>query len=481
MNALPLQLLSRLGEITPERLYLVGGTVRDLLLRRKFIKDIDIVTQAGSEKIARQLADAAGGSFFFLDEKRHMSRVIVPGDEGPWQFDFADFEGSDLAADLRRRDFTVNAMALDLREYLDEGSLDRCDLIDLFGGRRDLERGVIRLVAPSVLDDDPLRMLRAARFSAVLGFTIDPGTAREIASRAEYILASSAERIRDELFLILAEPGAGGNLLLLLSLGLLERLVPELISLKGFSPGKHHQYDILTHSIKTANYVDQALKELGSIAGTEYGDRIGRHMQESLEQGVTRMSALRFGCLLHDIAKSETFSRDEDGEVHFYGHDQQGADRARGICERFRLSKATASVIEKLVRHHMRPLQLAQTNGPSRRALYRYCRDLKDAVPESVLLALADGKATSEVMPDGFKDTGSTAAIIMQYYYEKYLKAEEKPLLTGRDLIALGMRPGPEFRELLEAVREHQAEGTVRDRSGALDLVGRMTALRKPI
>ena len=473
MNSIPIHVLSRLVSLSTGPLYLVGGTVRDLL-RRVPIKDIDVIMQKGSDKVARAAADSEGGSFFFLDEQRHMSRVMLPCAGGSVQLDFADFEGADLAADLARRDFTVNAMAVDIREYLDHGDIDACGIIDLHGGQEDLRNGIIRTTAPRVLDEDPLRLLRAVRFAAVLHFTLHPDTVREIRLRAGAITKPSPERVRDELFLILSEPSAGIHLFLTESLGLLEHLFPELTRLKGFAPGKHHQYDILTHSIKTADYADQALEDLLRLAD-EKADRIREHFCEPLEQGITRMAALRFACLLHDIAKSDTFSRDEDGDVHFHGHDQVGADRAKEICARLRLSKAATAIVEKNIRNHMRPLQLSQSNGPSRRALYRYCRDLKDALPESLVLSLADGRATGEAMPpEGFQDTSGTVAFITKYYYEKYLKAEEKPLLSGRDLIELGLAPGPAFREILDNVRERQAAGELTGRREALKLVREM-------
>lgn len=471
MNCIPLHLLSRLASLSPDPLYLVGGTVRDLLLGRGKIKDIDVIMQAGSDEIARALAESEGGAFFFLDEQRHMSRVMLPSPDGPLQMDFADFEGHDLAADLGRRDFTINAMAVDVREYLKRETIDACGIVDLYGGQEDLRKGIIRAPAPRVLDDDPLRLLRAVRFAAVLDFSLHPDTAREIRLRAAAITTQSPERVRDELFLILSETCPGEHLLLMESLGLLEQLFPELNALRKFAPGKHHQYDILTHSIKTADYADQAVDDLVLLA-EGHGERLRRHFGEMLEYGITRMASLRLACLLHDMAKSDTYSRDEDGDVHFHGHDQQGADRAREVCERMRLSNVVTATVEKLVRNHMRPLQLSRSNAPSRRALYRYCRDLKEALPESIALSLADGRATREAMPvEGFQDTGSTAAVIVDYYYEKYLKVEEQPLISGRDLIELGLSPGPYFRELLETVRERQAAGVLAGRRDALELV----------
>ena len=469
MHAASLRSLHVLLALTAEPLYLVGGPVRDLLLGAERIKDIDLVMPAGSEEVARRFADAIGGSFFFLDEERKITRVVAPDPGGALQFDFTNFEGPDLAADLARRDLTINAMALDLRAFLDTGSLD--GVIDLFGGRADLARRLVRVTSPRVLDDDPLRLLRAVRFAATLGFTIEQGTADHIQAQANLVTKPSPERIRDELFLTLSVPGAGRHLLVLESLGLLRKLIPELDPLKDFAPGKHHQYDILTHSLRTADHVDTVLGDLSEIAPA-HAAAIREHLDAHLEQSVTRLAALRFACLLHDSAKSETYSRDEDNDVHFFGHETIGAERAKDICRRFRLANDTTSVVERLVRHHMRPLNLAAPGGPSKRALYRYCRDLKDALPESIVLSLADGAATAEVMPaGGFTDTRRTAAAILDYYYGKFLKVEARPFVTGQDLIDAGMRPGPRFREVLEDLREKQAAGLLGDRAAALAYV----------
>jgi poly(A) polymerase len=472
MNAPSITYLSDLILLTPQPIYLVGGSVRDLLLGIQNIKDIDLLMPSGSEIAARAFAGKIGGSFFFLDEERKITRVVKNEAGGVIQFDFTNFEGPDLNADLSRRDFTVNAMAVDLRQFLGTRSLD--SLIDLFDGREDIGQKLIRVTKPGVLDEDPLRLLRAVRFAATLGFNIEKTTAEHIRTRADLVAAPSPERIRDELFQILSVKGAGRHLLLMESLGLLKKLLPELEPLRDFAPGRHHLYDIFTHSIKTAEYVDSVLENLQTIS-PEHAARVLGHLEEPLEHFVTRKAALRFACLLHDIAKSDTCTRDKEGDIHFYGHDSLGAEKAKEICRRFRLSRDAEEAITRVIRHHMRPLNLSAPGGPSKRALYRFCRDQQDALPESVVLSLADARATLEVMPaEGFTDTQKTAALILDYYYGKFLKTEEKPFVTGKDLIARGMKPGPGFRDILDEIKERQAEGALKDRNEALDYLEKL-------
>jgi poly(A) polymerase len=461
--------LAQLIKLTPQPVYLVGGSVRDLLIGTADLKDIDIVMPKDSESVARHFADAIGGSFFFLDEERKITRVVRSSDRGIIQFDFTNFEGADLAADLGRRDFTMNAMALDLREFIKDRSLGK--IIDPFHGKEDVRNKLIRMVKPEVLDEDPLRLLRAVRFSATLGFTVEIATAEQIRHRARLLAMPSPERQRDELFLILAERNAESHLTLMDSLGLLTHLLPELDALTGFAPGGYHLYDVRTHSIKAAGYVDSVLDDLSRISPA-YVQLILDHLDQPLENLVPRKAALRFACLLHDIAKPETFSQNEEGRIHFYGHDNLGAEKAKKFCRRLGLSRDTEAVVAAVIKQHMRLFNLSTPGGPSKNAMHRYCRDMKSAVLEGLILAQADARATYDLMPkEKFTDTEKPMSAVLEYYYEKYLKAEEKPLVTGDDLIERGLSPGPRFREILDEVKERQAAGLLRDRNEALEFV----------
>jgi poly(A) polymerase len=458
--------LSNLPSLTPQKIYLVGGSVRDLLIGTQDIKDIDLLMASGSEDVARRFAEEIGASFFFLDEERKITRVVKQADRDVIQFDFTNFEGPDLDADLGRRDFTVNAMALDLREFIRKRAFD--GLIDLFHGREDVQNKLIRVTKPGVLDEDPLRLLRAVRFAATLGFTIEDDAAQQIRKRSKLICKPSPERVRDELFLIFSERNAEKHLTLMDSLGLLAPLFPELEPLRGFKPGKYHVHDVLTHSFKTAGYVDSVLDDLPKIS-PEHGEMVRVHLDENLEQHVPRKAALRFACLVHDNAKPETFSNADD-HVRFHGHDNLGAEKAASICRRFRLSRDTEKAVTKVVKQHMRLFNLSTPGGPSKNAMYRYSRDLGDALPESLILAQADARATFEIMPkEKFTDTTKPMALVLDYYYTTFLKVEAKPLVTGQDLIDRGLKPGPKFGEILDSIKERQAEGTLKDRHEGLD------------
>jgi len=473
MNPSFLPYAAQLCALIPGDIYLVGGSIRDLLMRNADIKDIDLVMPSGAELVSRAFADKINGSFFFLDEVRKVTRVVKPVDDGILQFDFANVEGPGIIADLGRRDFTMNAMAIDLRVFIANGALDQ--LIDPFNGKSDVRDRTIRMVKPEVLDEDPLRLMRAVRFAATLGFAIEEETHTRIRQCAASLARVSSERVRDELFLILAERNAEKHLGLLDSLGLLSPLLPELDALRGFAPGRYHVHDVLTHSLRTAGYLDHVLDDIPELSAP-HAAQVMAHLTENLEHLVSRKAALRFACLLHDIGKAATFSRDETGHLHFYGHDNLGALMAKETCKRFRLSRDTEMMVTRVIKHHMRLFNLSAPGGPSKNALYRYCRDLGDAVPESLLLAQADARATSEIMPkEQFTDTRGPMTLVLDYYYGKYLKVKAKPLVTGEDLMKLGLKPGPRYREILDNIKELQAAGTLTDRQEALCKLNEMT------
>jgi tRNA nucleotidyltransferase/poly(A) polymerase len=276
--------------------------------------------------------------------------------------------------------------------------------------------------------------------------------------------------VRDELFLILSLRGAEQHLLLLDSLGLLTPLLPELEPLRGFTPGMYRAHDVFTHDVKTVGYVDGVLDDLAALSPA-HAAAVAAHLGERVEHGISRKAALRFACLLHDMAKPDTLS-ESDGQVRFHGHDNLGADKAVFLCRRLRLSRNTEALVTKTIKYHMRLFNLSAAGGPSRNALYRYCRDLGDALPESLILSQADARATYEIMPkEKFSDTERPMAQVLDYYYTKFLKAEDRPLVSGDDLIRLGLTPGPRFREILEEVKEKQAEGALKDRQEALDYI----------
>ena len=471
--------------------YLVGGFVRDMLLERG-TDDIDIAVDADALEVARRAAGALGGRYVLLDEENGVGRVVLFDNDtdrsvGSWYIDFTTLRGS-IEHDLARRDFTIDAMAIELGESI-EDILGADRLIDPFNGRDDLRRSIVRTVSDTVFEADAARLIRAVRLAAELHFTIDGDTEALIRRDSQLITRVAGERIREELLRLLALPGAGKRLAYLDELGILTALIPELNPARGVDQPKVHVWDVFDHSIQTVSAVESLLRQgAWEYAGDEiltsvpWSADLQKHFDREVGSGSTRGSLLKLAALLHDIAKPQTRTIDDDGRARFLGHPQQGAAAAADILERLRFSNKEIKLVELLVIHHMRPTQMSHEELPTRRAIYRYFRDTGESGIDVLFLCLADHLAARGHSLDMAEWQEHTRTV--EYVLNKHLEDESislpPKLLDGHDLIKIfGLNPGPEIGELLEALRETQAAGEVTDRQQALDYIKHLLADRK--
>jgi len=461
--------------------YLVGGFVRDMLLERD-TADIDIAVNADALDIAARIADALGGRYVPLDEENGVGRVIIP--DSKREIDFTTLKGS-IEQDLAQRDFTIDAMAIEVDKNINAMlSTDR--LIDPFNGRDDLRRGIMRAVSDTCFEADAARLIRAVRLAAELGFSIDSHTETIISHNSQLITSVAGERIREELLRILAVPGAGRWLAYLDEVGILTVLIPEMAPARGVDQPKVHVWDVFEHSIQTINAVEFILREAGwdyaseeVLTAVPWSVSIRQHFNREVSSGSTRRSLLKLAALLHDIAKPQTKTIDDDGRARFLGHPQEGADTAAGILERLRFSSREIKLVEHLVKYHMRPTQMSHEELPTRRAIYRYFRDTGDAGIDILYLSLADHLATRGPYLDPAQ--WQEHAQIVKYVIDKQSEEESisapPKLLDGHDIINIfGLSPGPGVGQLLEALRETQAAGEVTTREEALEYVKRTLA-----
>jgi poly(A) polymerase len=459
--------------------YVVGGFLRDALLGRES-HDVDVAVAADPLSLGRQLADALAGHFFPLHEEHKAGRIVLADSEAVRRIDLVPLR-VDIEADLAQRDLTINAMAVPVEALAGE---QQPSIIDPYGGRRDLAEGIVRMVRPETFRADPLRLLRAVRLGAELGFTVEPQTAAVMAENAPLLSQAAPERQRDELMHILATPRAAPGLRLADELGLLEPLVPEVTATRGEEQPKEHQWDVFDHSLETVAALDVLLGSEEPADGRwarlwrelwekmEEFPAVGEHFQEEVSEGHTRVALLKLAALLHDIAKPETRTIDENERMRFFGHAQAGAARAAAVARRLRFSRAEVRQTEAMVKEHLRPLQIARDGPPSRRALYRYFRDTGEAAIDVLFLSLADHLAT--VGPrldwDDWQAHLNVVGFILAWRFQEELAAPSR-LVTGHDLMdALGLAPGPLVGRLLEAVQEAQAAGEVTTREQALAL-----------
>lgn len=475
-RALPL--LTRVKDFLAERgvtAYLAGGFVRDALLKRD-TADIDIALTADALKIAPEVAIALGGKYVLLDEVNRVGRVVVgaPPTRDHWWLDLTTVE-DDIEHDLGRRDFTINAIAVDLAE-LGKGYIQ---VIDPFNGRDDLRRGIIRVVAETAFVSDAVRLLRAVRLAAELGFSIDNDTELLIRRYHHLITTVAAERIREELLRLLAQNSRFFRYLD--TLGLLTTIIPELAQLKGVKQPPEHFWDVFDHSLETVAAVDYLLRQ-GTLdyaadevlAAVPWSETLAGHFGLEVSSGSTRRLLLKLAALLHDIAKPQTKAVYEDNRIRFLGHAQQGAAIAVSILERLRFSAREVKLVEAMIKYHLRPGQMSQGQLPTRRAIYRYFRDTAEAGIDTLFLSLADHLATrgSHLDLTAWQEHAQMVNYVLTQRFQQESLVVPPKLVDGHDLINIfGISPGPRIGQILELVREAQAAGEITNREEALTYI----------
>lgn len=472
-----LGLLSKISSILTQcscPAYVVGGFVRDWLLGRE-TADIDIAVEGDALDIAQGVAKAIQGKYVLLDEDNRVARVVV-GDEKVWHFDFSSFSNG-IQNDLARRDFTVNAMAVELQTLV-SGSPQ---LIDPFCGKRDLKKKLLRAVSQRIFEEDGARLLRGVRLAVELGFKIEPETESLIRKDCRLAKLVPGERLREEMVRMLAVPGSGETVRYLDRLGLLTEIIPELEEMKDVEQPKEHYWNVFDHSVETMAAAEFLLRESRWKHGKEnllrvtpWSDEIARHFDEEVSGGSNRRLLLKIGALLHDVAKPATKTIDETGRTRFLGHPKQGAAVAVNILERLRFSGREIRLVENLVYHHLRPAQMANEGLPTSRAIYRYFRDTEGAGIDILFLALADYLATHG--PELDIKEWKQHNILINYILTEHLKQESEvlpvKLIDGHDLMdVFGLKPGRLVGELLTEVREAQVAGELGTREEAIELV----------
>lgn len=476
-----MQVIARVRGLLDERSiegYLAGGTVRDAVMGRES-DDIDIVIGTSPFNVGRDIASAINGKFVPLDEANDIARIALY-DEAPLHIDLAKMRGT-IAEDLALRDFTIDAMAVGLGDTEDINNR----VIDPFNGRGDIKSRVVRSISEESFRQDPLRLLRAVRLAAEFGYEIDGETLAQIKRNHALIERVSAERVRDELCRIIAAPKAAVWLHQLDALGLLMAIFPEMAETRGAGQPKEHYWDVLQHSFETVAAIEFILHIEGSryfdsniLCLSPWSPALEGYFSQEVSGSRSRLTLLKLAGLLHDIAKPQTRIFEESGRMRFFGHSQEGAEVVRGMMERLRFSSRERDMVCRMVEHHLRPGQLARDSElPTRRAVYRYFRDVGDAAVDTIFLNLADHLAARGPMIE--QDKWREHADAMRYVLEERFREDGtvKPpkIIDGNDIIVkYGLAPGPEIGRLLEAVREAQASGEVATREEALSLVKRL-------
>jgi poly(A) polymerase len=437
---------------------LVGGAVRDALAGRP-VADVDLAVPRGALVLTERIAERLGATPVVLDAERGAGRVAGAG----IQLDVNDFRAATLEGDLVERDYTVNALAVSLHALLGNG---RAPIVDPTGGLADLRARRLRPPGPRVLGDDPLRALRAVRLEAGSGLRLTAPATRLVRAAAPGLASVAAERVRDEVIAWLRLPGTGRALRRADALGLLPVILPEVGPMRATLQPAPHRFDVLEHSLRAVEGADRVVARVAALA--PFGEELAGHAREGLGGALDRALVLKLAALLHDVSKPET-RQVIDGRVRFFEHDLLGAGRAREIGQRWKLPARAVDVLERLVRHHLRPMHLAQAGEITRRARHRFYRDLGADTRDLLLLALVDGAAVTGASPLALWRRAALVHDLMGGWREAESAAAAPPLLRGEDVMRrFELPPGPAVGELLARAREAQDLGLVRTREEAL-------------
>jgi poly(A) polymerase len=436
--------------------WVVGGAIRDRLLGRQ-TDDVDLVVAGDVGAAARRLAGTARAAVFPLSERFGAWRVVAR--DRAWHADLAPLADGGIEADLSRRDFTINAMA----EPVAGG-----EVLDPFGGRDDLAAARLRMVGPDAFADDPLRALRLVRFAVELGLAPEPATeaaARVAAPRLDEI---SGERVFAELKRVVVADAVLEGLARMDALGLTDVVLPELVALRGVEQGVYHHLDVLEHTREALAAVLELERDPSPFG--VHAEATTALLAEPFADELTRAQALRFGALLHDVAKPLTRHVFPGGKVGFPGHDAQGAAIARDVLGRLRASEKLRAHVAALARHHLRLGFLVHEQPLSRRAIYAYLRACTPVEVDVTVLSIADRLAT--------RGRRAEEAIAKHLELAQHLLGEAlafraagppAPLVRGDDLAReLGLERGPELGLVLEELEAARFAGEIATQDEAI-------------
>lgn len=409
-------------------IYIVGGAVRDVLMGKP-VDDWDFTTSATPEEILKIFPDG------FYDNA--FGTVGVSDKSSPHPYEITTFRreygysdkrrpdkvewGKSLEEDLKRRDFTINAMALKKLKS------DEFDLIDPHKGEGDIKKKLIRAVGDpdERFGEDALRMMRAIRIAAELGFAIEEETAEAIKKNAPLINKIAKERVKEELFKLLSSPHPSEGIIITRNVGLLTQILPELEKCFGVeqkSPGRHHIYDV------------------------------GTHLVMSLKEAKTQDPIVRFAILIHDIGKPVTFKKLENGVITFYNHEMVGTKIAGNIAERLRFSNKEKEKLLTLVRWHQFTVDERQTDS----AIRRFIRNVGiENINQMLELRVADR------LGGGARETSWR----LEEFKRRLIEVQKEPFsikdlkINGNDVMkVLGIAPGPKVGEILEEIFQEVIE-----------------------
>lgn len=457
------KILSKIADEFPNNeIYIVGGTVRDFYFGIKsYDRDI-IVCEADAKDFALKLNKIFDSAYVPLDEENKIYRIVLHEKEDDNHQSIIDITnpiGGNIEQDLKRRDLTINAIAVNIHTE---------EILDLFGGTADIKNKTLNYIEETNFVDDPLRLLRVYRFQALLNFDITDKTRSVILKYNTLINKPAKERINYELMKMFSGAYTDKALLNMDTTRLLEEIFPVINELKQVPPNTHHHLDLFHHSIETVRQI-QLIYENSDL-------RVKEHLNKVDFGGFSRLAHLKLAGFLHDIGKFSTWTIDKDtGRHRFIKHDDIGAKLVKPILKNLCFSNKQINYIAEMIKNHIYPSQLMTSQDVNEKAMTRYLRKLENNVIDNIILAKADRlSARGEVITDEIIESNiRNLDKLLEFYFSSLETLAPLPkLLDGNDIMQiLNIKPSPKLGEILNALHESQLNGDITTKEDAIEFI----------
>lgn len=463
-----LDLADAISSVSPDiPLYIVGGAVRDALLHRP-VKDLDLATPGDAVALARQITNHFNGDIFVMDAERGVARVFVGGDSDRLIIDVARYRGDDLMADLEGRDFTINAIACDLRGDLHQ-------IVDPLNGEADLNARLLRLCASTAIADDPVRVLRAVRVSVQFQLRMDAELMGQVREYAPALSSVSSERVRDEFVKLLILPRPTAALRVAEAVGVLTAIIPEIAPLRTLKQPGPHVFDAWHHTLMVVEHLARiqngisyrrtdhtaAVFDLAMLVMQldRFRAQLNDHLDQEWANDRPHRAVLILAGLVHNVGKAA--SREDHIDLSV----QMAHERAVAL----KLSSAEQKRLLMMLRLYRQIVYQTDWDDVD---VHRFWYRGEEAGVDACFLALADflGIYGPEIDQDSWLQMVERTVRLLDAYYHQYDRLVRPPVLVdgGTLMQILGLKSGPIVGELLDAIREKQVAGAIHNSDEAL-------------
>ena len=447
-------ILNKISTEFDNEIYLVGGAVRDFLLdKATFDRDL-IVCDMDAKVFAQKVASELDATFVPLDEVNKIYRIVLKDKLN--YLDITNPVENSLEADLKRRDLTINAIAVNIKTG---------ETVDVTSGVEDFNNKIIRIISEQNILDDPLRILRVFRFHANLGFEIDNNTLEIISKHIDLIHKPAVERVNYEIMKMFSGHYVDSTLLLADKYGLLEKIFPIINELKQVPPNSHHHLDLFHHSVETVRQIELLYQSCEQ--------EVKEHLDSVDFGGFSRLAHLKLAGFLHDIGKFSTWTIEKDtGRHRFIKHDDVGAKLALPLLKKLHFSNKQIDYIVCMIKNHIYPSNVVSGHEVTDKIMMRFVRKMDDNSLDNIILAKADRLSAlgQDITEQMINDNINALSKLQEFYLSVKDTLEPLPiLLDGHEVMKLlDIKPSPILGKVMENLHEAQISGDILTKEDAI-------------